>query len=108
MYACRIVGEREQQRQGELPTPLERFTHFAQLDPRCLMPLRLAEAYERKALVPCGTALRQLAIRLHPINAAAVPITLPQFTRPPPAPAPAPALTSPQPQLHPLKGLSLA
>ncbi|KAL5969991.1 hypothetical protein TSMEX_002311, partial [Taenia solium] len=89
VYACRILGEREQQQQlEELPTPLERFTHFAQLDPRFLMPLRLAGAYERKGLVRCGTALRQLAIRLHPINATTAPTTLPQFTPPPPAPAP--------------------
>ncbi|VDM24495.1 unnamed protein product [Hydatigera taeniaeformis] len=89
-----------------MPTPLERFTHFAQLDPRFLMPLHLAEAYERKALASCGTALRQLAIRLPPNNVSAAPATLTQFTRPPPAPAP--ALTRPQLQLHPLKGLSLA
>ncbi|KAL5106365.1 hypothetical protein TcWFU_008130 [Taenia crassiceps] len=89
VYACRIVGEREQEQQkGELPTPLERFTHFAQLDPRFLMPLRLAEAYERKALVRFGTALRQLAIRLHPINSTTAPTTLPQLTRPQPVPAP--------------------
>uniref|UniRef100_A0A915EYN1 Uncharacterized protein n=1 Tax=Echinococcus canadensis TaxID=519352 RepID=A0A915EYN1_9CEST len=100
VYACRIVGEREHQRQQEeLPTPLERFTHFAQLDPHYLMPLRLAEVYERKALARCGTALRHLAIRLHPTNATTVPTTLSQFTRLPPAPAP--AFMRPQPQLHP-------
>uniref|UniRef100_A0A5K3F9M0 PAT1 domain-containing protein n=1 Tax=Mesocestoides corti TaxID=53468 RepID=A0A5K3F9M0_MESCO len=60
-YACRIVGQLVH---TDLPTPLENFPHFAQLDPQFLMPKYLTEAYSRNGLPQYGVLLRRLSVRM--------------------------------------------